>query len=147
MLEFTNENHNYRARKLNTFDQMHVLKRVGPLILQIMQQVSGGQPEGVNAVLNQLETFLAALRQMADEDMDFVVKTCVGAVQRQQGTNGAGIWAPIFDPRSGMFMFEDINLLVVFDITSQVVRDNLGGFFPISSAGDGSPATQAALSG
>ena len=94
-----------------------------------MQQVSGGQPEGVNAVWNGLETFLAALRQMADEDMDFVVKTCAGAVQRQQGTNGAGIWAPIFDPRSGMFMFEDINLLVVFDITSQVVRDKPGWFF------------------
>ena len=34
MLEFTNENHTYRARKLDTFDQMHVLKRVGPLILR-----------------------------------------------------------------------------------------------------------------
>jgi hypothetical protein len=124
MLEFQIGDHSYRARKLNTFQQMHMLRRIGPLIGPMF-----GAPETEG---RRVAAFLEALGKMTDDDCDFVIKTCASAVQRLQGSNGAAVWADIYNPRASTFMFEDIdNLATMLQITGQILQDNLSGFLSI----------------
>jgi hypothetical protein len=146
MLDFQVGDFTYRARKLDTFKQMHVLKRIGPPLLKLMrEEMQGTKPEdaGIDPNLVGMEKFLAALHDIADEDLDFVIMTCAAVVQRQISPNGgAPVWGPIFEPRSKTFMFEDLaNLGDIMQITSNVVRDNLSGFLSIrpSESGQASP--------
>jgi hypothetical protein len=138
MLEFSIDDRLYRARKMTTFQQMHVLKRIGPIIGPMLAvQESSADPVG------QVSRFLEALSQMKDEDVDFVIATVAGVVQRQQAGNGSGpIWSDIFNARGKIFMFEDLdNLPTVLEITGKVLQDNLGGFLSIRQAGDGPRTT------
>ncbi|HTB46482.1 MAG TPA: hypothetical protein VK741_22870 [Acetobacteraceae bacterium] len=136
MLEFSLDDRLYRARKLTTFQQMHVLKRIGPIIGPMLALQTGA--DGSDPVV-QVSRFLEALSGLKDEDMDFVIATCAGAVQRQQAGNGSGpVWSDIFSARAKAFMFEDLdNLPTVLEITGKVLQDNLGGFLSIRQTGDG----------
>jgi hypothetical protein len=134
MFEFERNGQVYRARKLNTFQQMHVLRRISPIIgpLFAVQTAEGLASQG-----KQIGAFLEALGKVSDEDCDFIVKTCASVVQRQQGGNGSGpVWADIFNARANAFMFEDIdNLGAMFDITGRILQDNLGDFLSIRAPG------------
>ena len=141
MLEFQVGDHLYRARKLDTFKQMHVLKRIGPPLLKLLREEQAVRPEdvGVDPNLIGMEKFLAALHEMSDDELDFVIIACAVVVQRQiSGANGsAPVWGPIFEPRAKAFMFEDLaNLGDIMMITSNVVRDNLSGFLSIRPPGN-----------
>lgn len=140
MLEFQIGDHSYRARKLNTFQQMHVLRRIGPLIGPVFGSEGGGEAQRVAA-------FLGALGKMTDDDCDFVIKTCAGVVQRLQGGNGSAVWADIFNPRGNIFMFEDIdNLNAMLNIAGFVLQDNLAGFLSIRPPGSETDQTSPQLS-
>ena len=140
MLDFQVGDYLYRARKLDTFKQMHVLKRIGPPLMKLMrEEMQGAKPEeaGIDPNLIGMERFLVALHDINDDDLDFVISTCATVVQRQVSPNPP-VWGPIFEPRAKKFMFEDLeNLGDIMQITSNVVRDNLAGFLSIKPADSG----------
>jgi hypothetical protein len=141
MLEFTHGGFEYRGHKIDTFKQMDLLARIGPLVapmFQKMTELPTGEGEEAEQARNigQVTAFLEALHKLSDEERKFVAETCLASLQRKQGSGTAEAWAWIF--RHGRFMFEDVdNLGDVFALTAQVLGDVLGGFLSIKPGDQG----------
>lgn len=123
----------YRAAaKLNAFQQFHVVRRVLPVLSSVFE----GDDAGF------MRRAIGAMAGMPDADCDFVLRTCLAVVQRQQGQ----AWAPVIAPQQGLaMMFDDIGLTELMQLTVEVIKENLSGFFSAAAAlGMELPATQAA---
>jgi hypothetical protein len=124
----------YRCTKMPIFDQAHVARKVAPIFMgmgkgyaEAMTQAANGHaaqdPEvEENTFLFQVAAPIAeVLSKMSDIDVDYVLKKCLGAVQRFTGQQ----WVPMV--RGGQLMFEDdLDLPTLIQLTVEVVQDNLG---------------------
>jgi hypothetical protein len=147
MLEFNHNGVDYRGVKIDTFTQMNILSRVGPVVGPMFQSIGvlpdGSSDEAVAARnIGQVNAFLEALRKMSDEEREFVAKHCLGSLQRKQHVNNSDVWAPVY--RNNRFMFDDIdNLSDLLALTARVLGEVLGGFLSIKASGqDGLAALQ-----
>jgi hypothetical protein len=120
-MEFEIAGNTYRAGKLDAFKQFHVSRRLAP-VLGGLAMVAGGEQDRLSALL---QPITEAVARMSDTDCDYILQTCLGVVQRQQGST----WAPVFAAGRGALMFEDIDLSAMMQIAVKVIQDNLGGFF------------------
>ena len=122
----------YRIGKLDAMKQFHVTRRILPFFTEIAKATtdipdfSAMSEEDRNieffkALAGPLSTALSAMK---DEDSEYIIYTCLGAVSRQQGQT----WAPVV-ARGHSLMFEDIDLATMLRLTSEVVQENLSGFF------------------
>jgi hypothetical protein len=60
------------------------------------------------------------LAKMSDEDVNYVLKKCLGVCAKHNGTS----WAPLM--RGDNLMFDDLDLATLMQLTMEVVQDNLG---------------------
>lgn len=125
----------YKTGKLDSFQQLHVARRLGPVLVTLSEGADklGEPPEGAtftftDVLVASAVPFAQALAKMSDADLDYVVKTCLQVCLR--ASNGA--WAKVWTP-SGM-MFSDIDMQVMLSLTLEVVGENIGGFFPSAVA-------------
>lgn len=131
----------YRIGKLTPKEQFHVARRLVPLLTGLagaaMPSVLAGVTDAAaltdDALGQILLAFSGGLSKMSNEDSEYVIDTCLSAVQRKQGE----IWAPVL-VKGGM-MFADIRLPDMVQLVVAVVQENLGSFFPGAAA---PPATQ-----
>lgn len=138
MTEFTIGPHTYRTIALAPRLQLHVVRRMAPVITSLLGAVQGltlsfgadgeialpkdGAGETVNPFAS-LSTAADVLAQMADKDVDYVMDTLLGAAQRQSGTS----WAPVMV--NGVCMFSaDLDLAAMLRISWEVGKANLSGF-------------------
>lgn len=137
MVEFEIAGQAYRADKLNAFQQLHVARRIAPVMgaaitpeLIASFKSAASEPEGTAALdgLSLFEPLAKAFGAMSDADVEFITKTCLGAVSRQQGPG----WQRVMTA-SGQLMFQDLELPAMLQITWKVIEDNLKGFFPTSA--------------
>jgi hypothetical protein len=155
MIEFTVGEHRYRSRKLNARQQFHVARRLGPLFGQLLTlgpalaQATEPRTNGedtsdtatARAAGDALEAFTLALARVPDADCDYVLDRCMEATQRLQGGNGSGVaWADVWNQRANRLMFDDIDLPAMMQIASEVLRDNLSGFFSMQPPPAGPPS-------
>jgi hypothetical protein len=144
-LEFQAGAHTYRARKLSARQQLHVVRRIGPVVGQIMSylpDLGAMRLDDLNdpATRAALEMVLVPIAQgltpgrISDADWDYVLDTCLSVVQRQVTNGGAVAWAEMW--RGGRIMFDDLNGMELIQVAIQVIQDNLTGFF------SGPPQTQ-----
>ncbi len=120
--------HAYRVGRLAPMTQFHVARRLAPVLLQVVnvKDLAGAasaakdDPTQALAALGGLAT---ALRQLSDDDSEYIVNACLDVVTRQQGERWARVRA------TGGLMFQDIDLNVMLSLTYEVVVDNLGSFF------------------
>lgn len=127
-LEVTVNEQVYKVGKLNVFQQLHVAKRLTPLLagaLPAWLAVAGGQQADVSAMASALLPLADAIARLSDEDLDYVVRECLLAVERK---HAAG-WARV-RLENGPIMFDDLDLLALLQLTKEVVQSNLGNFFP-----------------
>jgi hypothetical protein len=117
--------HQYRVGRIDARKQFHVARRLAPLLAG-MSSVPD-KSAGFAAFLGPLTD---ALSGMSDEDVDYVLDTCLGVCQRIQ-TNGQG--APVI-ARGGSLMFEDMDMGQMIQLAVKVIQENLGGFFPGAAA-------------
>ena len=129
----------YQVNKMNVFDQAHVARKVAPIVFgmgkgysQAVAEITtanGGVAtngeDGDPAVQNQIMfdamvPITEILAKMADEDVNYVLKKCLGVCYRHNGQN----WVPLM--RGGNLMFEDLELTALIQLTMEVVQDNLG---------------------
>lgn len=75
-----------------------------------------------------------ALGSMKDEDVNFILNTCLAAVERKDG-NG---WQRVMT--RGTLQYADIDAAVMMQLTMRVIQENLGGFFR-GHLGGGPPGT------
>lgn len=148
----------FRIGKLNAFQQFHLSRKVAPIIptlipLFLKLQTSGKEvkaasesTEGAVGVLAPLSGDLGAMAEMLqpfadgiagmpDETAEFILSTCLGVVQRKQGT----AWFPVWNASQNVCMFDDLDLGVMLKLSVRVITESLGPFLRGMLTGQGTP--------
>lgn len=115
-MEFEVSGNAYRSSKLGAKQQFHLARRLAPVISGLKGQTDDSRL---------FETIADSIAGMSDENCDYILDTCLGVVQRQQGN----AWARVFNERSHTLQFEDIDMGGMLTIARYVLEENLGGFF------------------
>jgi hypothetical protein len=135
-MEFTIENVVYRAGKLDAFQQLHIVRRLTPCLARIAAAAgpdtggSGGREPSVRKDVPEgdegkaLDALLAAIATLKDEDVDFVLNSCLDVTERKQPGGG---WARMRS--NGALMFQGISLACLLQIAWHVIRENMADFF------------------
>lgn len=126
-MEFQIKGVNYRAAKLDVFQQLKVSRKLLPVLAGLVsefstlkaQAVAGNSGAVVESVLPKIADTLAAL---PDDDVNAVIYPCLGVVSRQHEKG----WVKVFD--QGLLMFDDIDLFTMLQLVARVVADSLGNF-------------------
>jgi hypothetical protein len=127
--EMTLAEHTYRigVRKLSAMEQFHVTRRLGPALVVCgvgMKMVMEGMKvpmEDWVAVAGPVMEIVAAMK---DEDVEYVVMTCLKSCERMQ--NAA--WAPLLTSDGKGFMFADMDQFEMIRLTVEVLFLNLSNF-------------------
>jgi len=118
---------------------------MAPLISEMMEMGEALAAIGEKEPNKLIVPFAAALSRITDEDCNYVIGVCLGMTQRQQGGNGQGpVWADVWNERHKRIMFEDLDTLTaMIEVVSQVLQDNLTGFFggALPELGESPPQT------
>lgn len=168
MSEFTVGGVRYTAGKMSAFDQFHVARKLGPVLLWLGNASLSGltddaAPNDKKPVVKltperEARAFTQALCSMSAplsrDDSELAVNLCLSTVQRDVG--GDKGWASI-RAAGGAWMFQDIELPEMLEIVWHVLKANkLPDFFsasPSAAAGPGAgnssrpPTSQAAKTG
>lgn len=137
--------HKYAIGKLDAFEQLHVARRLAPMLSELMSAFISapalftGKTEGEDeskALMEVLELATGpladAFSKMSNVDVDYIVHACLSVCERKQAKG----YAKVYIPRGGL-MFQDIQLDTLLGLTWYVIQENLAGFFPTSQPTSG----------
>lgn len=128
--------HDYTIGRLNALDQLHVSRKIAPIVPNIMpiltevakgdlekviESIEQGENEeldGLEPLAKALEPFMEAIAKIPEEDVNYVVHKCLSVVKR----NGAVVC------RGESIMFDDLDMNHLLPLTVAVIRTNLGNF-------------------
>lgn len=128
--------HLYRIGKMDAIRQFHVTRKLAAVSAGLGEgiarlQAGGGAKallsEGAGA-MRVITPLMEAVGRMSNEDAEYVIGTCLGVVQRNQGVGGAPAWSPV-QASPGILMFPDIQMSCMIALVWRVMEFNLGGFF------------------
>jgi hypothetical protein len=155
MAKFTINGINYHSSKLPLFTQLHVARKLMPIMGSILEAFKPGMLDALvvkspvtedgaeggndqlpvdatadtlrNVTIAKLLTIVGdALSHLSVEDTEFIIGSCLSVVRREQ----KGAWAPIWNVAANSLQYDDLHLPQIVQIAVQVVQDSLGGFFP-----------------
>ncbi len=131
MREFEVGGRTYRAEKLNAFQQLHVMRRISPLLVPVLQIAAfaqgGGLAESVKEQPDLLGPLLSLLATLPDEALEYVIGTCLGALKVQ--TN-PGVFVPLWIAPAKRTIVEELNDIGhLLPLVVSVIQEDLGGFF------------------
>lgn len=138
---FEYQNRKFQLRKLNAFKQLHIVRRVSPLLKDLIPaiQKSGLLSKGKLSLkdieklsesekLDQIAKFLSPIfegfSKLTDEDTEIVLLGLLEGVEVQQSH---GNWAMIV--RDKNLMIEDFSLKEMITLASRSFAYNLESFF------------------
>ena len=137
----------YRVGKMDARRQFHVMRRLAPLLSTLGPVAAGGLDDPAA-----LAPMAAVLAGLSDEDVDYVLDTCLAVCQRQQGDAWAAIRVP--NGKASLSMFADIDMAAELRLTAEAIKGNLGDFFApllgaaaLPSSASSAPAAAAAVTG
>ena len=128
--------HDYTIGRLNALDQLHVSRKIAPIIpniMPILTEVAKGDLEkviasietdenaelaGLEPLAKALEPFMEAIAKMPEDDVNYVIYKCLSVVKR----NGSVVC------RGESIMFDDLDMNHLLPLTVAVIRTNLGNF-------------------
>lgn len=141
MADITLSGHEYRTGKLTPKQQLHLARRLAPLISGIgplLSALSAGELDDAVDSLKQLEPFALALARMTDEEVDAIIDPCLMVAHRKVNAS----YAPLM-PSRGALMFSDLSMQDMVQITFTVIQENLLDFSPGQAAGGPAPSLRA----
>lgn len=120
----------YRLGKLSAMQQLHVSRKLAPVlptVLPLISRIQAGALEDaldgkVDALVAAAEPLADALAGMSDEHVEYVIAACLAVVRRQQGD----AWRPVW--QGGQCMFDDMDMGAILPLVARVVMDSLGSF-------------------
>ncbi|MGF6837066.1 hypothetical protein QF001_000933 [Paraburkholderia youngii] len=127
-LEFEVAGQRYRAEKLDAFKQLHVSRKIAPIVPKLLPMFLKFAEQGdsmkadLAGMAEAFEPLAQALADMPDADCEYVFNACLAVVARNQGGNWASVWS------GGSLMFDDIDIGAMVQIASKVIWDSLGPF-------------------
>jgi hypothetical protein len=119
----------YATGKLCAFEQFHVTRRVAPIFGMLgitasqIAKYSDKQTPEADAFAALLPVVFEQVASMREDDVDYVLKTCLSKCSRLQGER----FAPVMT--QGKLMFMDIEMPVMLQLVLVTMQENLGGFF------------------
>jgi tail assembly chaperone len=132
LTEFEIDGHEYRISKLTAFQQLHVSRKISPLIpplIPVFMKVSkaGGFKGDLSALPELLQPFADGLSGMQDDAAEYVIGTCLSALKRKHEESGN--WTAVWNQSGKVFMFADLNdLSGMIPLVMRVIMDSLGPF-------------------
>lgn len=126
----------YKVRKLNVFKQFHIVRRVAPLLAEMLPAIGELQKiTAVNSKKTEAEKFeesavvlgpiLKGFSKLSDQDSEFVLYGLLSAVEVQTGP----IWAKVATENT--LMMQDMELPALLNIAGRAFMFNLSGFFSV----------------
>lgn len=111
--EFEVGGQTYSASRLDAFTQLHVGRRMAPLMAYVSAQ--GGK---FNAITE-------ALSLAPQADLDYVIRAAVRVVKRRSGDG----WVPVFNASAERMAFEDIDGVQLLEIVGHTLQGDILPFF------------------
>lgn len=126
MIEIELNGNTYRLRKLDAFGQFHVSRKIAPIIPTLIPMFLKISRSGVSLDMEEFgelfQPFADGIASMPDEAAEYIMSTCLGAVQRQTSGAWANVWS------SAGCMFDDMDLSVLMQLCFRVIKESLGPF-------------------
>ncbi|MFP0547887.1 phage tail assembly chaperone [Acinetobacter baumannii] len=136
--------HDYTIGRLDAFDQLHVSRKLSPLvptIVPVIAEVAQGDLikafekidldnvsdeeirqkfdlKSLNGLSESLGKLTEAWASLPQDDVDFIIKKCLSVCNR----NGSRVCM------NGSIMFDDLDMMPMLALTVAVIRKNLGNF-------------------
>ncbi len=124
----------FKLNKLDAFKQFHIVRRIGPLLSDLLPAMKGAQKlKNVEALsedekLDQMAKLagpiMLGLSKLSDADADLVLFGLLSSVEMKQSQ---GNWAKV--STNSMLMLQDLELPVLLQIAGRAFMYNLSGFF------------------
>lgn len=132
MREFEVNGVKYRCGRLNAFEQLHVFRKLAPVIgaagslVDVLKPKAGG---ALDVRIDDMMPLITAIAEMPETDLDTVIRKCLSVVERAQDTAVGTGWAKVWSASAERVMFDDIdNAMSMVQIAIAVIQDNLGNF-------------------
>ncbi len=130
--EFSVGGRNFKLCKIDAFKQFHIVRRVGPLLsdlLPVMKdtvklQQMASESEKLDQVAKLVAPVMTGLAKLSDKDADLVLFGLLSSVEVQQA---AGNWAKV--STESMLMIQDMELPVLIQLAGRAFMYNIAGFF------------------
>lgn len=132
--DFEIGNKKFKLSKIDAFKQFHIVRRVGPILADLLPSMKGMQTlknvdsmsddEKLTQISKLAGPIMEGLSKLSDADADLVLIGLLSSVEIQQS---AGNWAKIAS--SGIMMIQDLELPVMMQIAGRAFMYNLSGFF------------------
>lgn len=136
MIEHSLGGREYRIRKLDTFNQAIIAKRVLPIFTALMrghlERLRDGKtmdPENPDVldVLESIEPILGALSGMSDDDLKVVIKVCLSAVSVRVAENTYQSLS-VVSPDDSLALMYPLELAEITKLTQLVINHSIGNF-------------------
>lgn len=117
----------YQIGKLNAIAQLHVVRRLGPALIVVgisLEALRQGMKVEMEDLVATAGPVMEIISKMSDADFDYIVFTCLGAVQRKQGD----AWAAVVAASTQKLMFADMDFAEIVRLVIAVLQENLGNF-------------------
>jgi len=137
--EFVVGGHTYRAGKMLVKKQLHVIRRIGPILTDLGSLATLKTGASMAEVMAALTPIANAVGAMSDADLDYVMDSCLNVCLRQQGD----AWTPVWNARAGAAQFADILLPALLQLTARVMQENFSDFLDaLPQPSSGPPESQ-----
>lgn len=120
----------YRVGKLSPMESFHVARKLAPAlaamsgpILEWLKNRTENVRFDVTEIAMVAGPVADVISKMSNAEVEYVLKTCLSVVFRKQDDR----WAALIS--NGGFMFQDIDMMIMLRLSTEVVRHNLGSFF------------------
>lgn len=111
----------YRVGEIPAMKQFHVLRRLAGVLGGLGDLAKLGPDMDPFAAL---EPLAEGVSKMSDQDAEYVINTCLAAVEMEQASGG---WAKVVS--KGRLMFENMGMMTMLRLTMEVLKHNLSDFF------------------
>lgn len=127
----------YTIGRVDAIEQFHLFRRLGPVLatmgMEMFRLLSGsasGQVMSKTDWIVVAAPLVGEVAKMDQADVDYLIQHSLCVVRRRQGD----AWAPLLDAQGGL-MFADMGMVTMLRLILEVLRHNLGDFFPVPQAG------------
>lgn len=123
----------FKLSKIDVFKQFHIVRRVAPLLGELLPAVQGmkvtnfealSEDQKLDSLAKIASPVMMGLAKLSDADSEFVLFGLLNAVEVQQSSGG---WAKVAS--GSLLMIQDFELPALINIAGRAFMYNLSGFF------------------
>ena len=131
----------YKARRMDIFSQANIARKIAPLMAsgaaQLVRVVKAATEKRLSLadmppeqMIEQFAPLMAELAKMPEDDLRFVITTCLATVQKDNGAPGHPVWANVWPAGVQEPMFPEFrtDLVLTLRVVVAVIAGTLGNF-------------------